>query len=136
MPGLEEIGDGTGERKLLLRRSVLNIRVGQLYKADFETRNLRKIRKLSNRVCNEAKTAPVELLGMLVSAFDKLCERERILLRIPLPAAAKSSEPRTIPGRTSASLVVREPIEAGPAPKSSAQPYPKSDGNSDTTTAH
>jgi hypothetical protein len=100
MPGLAEVGDSHGERKALLQRSVLNVRVSQLYRADFEARNLRKVRKLVNRVCNEAKTAPVELLASLVSAFDKLCERERVLLRIPLPQAAKAPEPRRVSGQT------------------------------------
>jgi len=114
MPGLAEVGDSKGERNALLNRSVRNVRITQIHKADFEAYWLRKSRrevKWLSKLASHCRTFAGHC--SISREIREWCERERILLRIPLPASAKSSEPRSIPGRTSASLVVREPIEAG-----------------------
>lgn len=97
MPGLAEVGEAKGERISLIRRGNRNVRIAQLYRADYEARGLRRVKKAADRTASEIKTAPAELLPALVRALDVLLERERILLRIPLP---RPSEPAIKPAQT------------------------------------
>jgi hypothetical protein len=111
----EERTDRNGTYKSLQSASAANANGIVWYRADYELHWLRKLRRESVKIGRLMKRCRTfKGYAELSHALMDLCERERILLRIPLPAAAKSSEPRSIPGRTTSSLVVREPIETGP----------------------
>jgi hypothetical protein len=78
------------------------------YRADYELHWLRKLRKQSvkiGRLMNKCRT--FKGYAELSRALIDLCERERILLRIPLPQAAKAPEPRRVSGAVSYSDVPR-----------------------------
>jgi len=116
-------------RNTLPRRSARNS-IGLLhYRSDYELRSLRLVREGIKRARKGMMHAiDADTFSIYTRELDRLIERERILLRIPLPASAKSSEPRSIPGRTTSSLVVREPIEAGPATTSGSNGASKDTG--------
>jgi hypothetical protein len=101
-------------RNTLPRRSARNS-IGLLhYRSDYELRSLRLVREGIKR----ARKGMIHAIDAATFAIysrelDRLIERERILLRIPLPQAAKAPEPRSVRGRAS-NLIVEEPIDAGP----------------------
>jgi hypothetical protein len=108
MPGLAEVGDSKGERKALLNRSVRNVRISQLHKADYEAYWLRKSRREVKWLAKMASHCRTFAGHCAISReIREWCERERILLRIPLPQAAKAPEPRRVSGAVSYSDVPR-----------------------------
>lgn len=126
--GLAEVGESHGEAKYLLRHSVFNARVTQLYRSDYEARGLRAVKNAMTKVrlAFNRQNNPSEL-GVLTNALDKLLERERILLRIKLPSQERPQE-REIASSSRPSIFITEkpkpatsasaekPVDSSPAP--------------------
>lgn len=88
MAGLSEVQDSKGERNLLMNNAVRNARISQIYRSDYESywlrRSRREIKKLG-RLLKHCRT----FVGcvQISKEIREWCERERVLLKIPLPAS-------------------------------------------------
>lgn len=86
----EERTDRNGTYKSLKSASAANANGIIWYRSDYELHWLRKLRKQSvkiGRLMNKCRTFAG--YAALSRALVELCERERILLRIPLPKAVE-----------------------------------------------
>lgn len=93
---LAELGHEKNPSKSLLPRKQTRNALGILwFRCDYELRWLRKCQRAVKRLERKMRTVREvpELIGLSKALLD-WSERERILLRIPLPAASKVPEPK------------------------------------------
>jgi hypothetical protein len=133
MPGIAELQDRNKSYKSLQSASAANSTGMVWYRADYELHWLRKSRKECVKIGRLMKRCRTfKGYAELSRALLEWCERERILLRIPLPASVKAPEPRRVSGSTVnyTELPASEPAvmyEAGASdgvPVPNAQPLP------------
>jgi hypothetical protein len=113
----------TRNRNSLNQKVTANVSGLNWYRADYELRQLRRIKEISKRTFKllmHARTC--ESFVQFSRELDRWIERERILLRIPLPASAKVAEPKSRGSlnQVQRGLVVEE--QAGPAPVTPTDP--------------
>lgn len=117
---LAEIAEAHG--RLARSKSFLPRRVSQnsagllIYRADYELQSLRKSRKLRNKAFEGAmQSKDADTFATYSRELERWIERERILLRIPMPRGGKETEKRA--NSPQRGLVVQE---AEPIPTPSA----------------
>ncbi len=116
---ITEESDGDFNRNTLPRKVERNARGTVIYRSDYELRGLRKIKTLTLAAMRDFGEAKTVMERIAAGRFVIECmERERILLRIPLPASAKAPEPRRVPGQVSYNDAGR----SGPLVMEDAQP--------------
>jgi len=119
----------TRNRNTLTQKVTANASGVTWYRADYELRQLRRIKEITKRTMKllmHARTC--ELFVQYSRELDRWMERERILLRIPLPQAAKAPEPRRVSSSVSYTDLPRSAPdvidEATPAAQTTSNPGP------------
>lgn len=112
---------GKSDRNSLPRKTTRNSIGAVWYRADYELRSLRDVKRAKREVWKCIDAGPDAItLCTLIRELDRLIERERVLLRIPLPASAKSVEPRrVVNGSVSYTDLVPGPVSTPSHPDTS-----------------